>query len=170
MSEEVKEAQWTALARNAGGWELPIHFYPGSVSQIWTPNVGGAGLLSLQISDQSRASAELTWDEWSDCLAIEAMQQPDRQHERMLHAISARERINQMLAVAKQQTTDAIDRATGKTPSISEARLIETAETAHPSRSESKVAEELRDEAMQGHEDMMSALLAGADDADDSHG
>ena len=170
MSEEVKEAQWTALARNAGGWELPIHFYPGSVSQIWTPNVGGAGLLSLQISDQSRASAELTWDEWSDCLAIEAMKQPDRQHERMQHAISARERINQMLAVAKQQTTDAIDRATGKTPSISEARLIETAETAHPSRSESKVAEELRDEAMQGHEDMMSALLAGADDADDSHG
>ena len=169
MCNEAKEAQWTALARNTGGWELPIHFYPGSVSQIWTPRVGGAGLLSLDISDQSRAARELTWDEWSDCLAIEAMKQPDRQHERMLHAISARERINQMLAVAKQQTADAISRATGKAPSISEVRLIESAANEHPSRSESKVAEELRDEAMQGHEEMMSALLAGANDADDSH-
>ncbi len=169
MSEEVKEAQWTALARNCGGWELPIHYYPGAVSQIWTPNAGGAGLLSLHIADQSRASPELTWDEWSDCLATEAIKRPDRQHERMVHSLSAHERINQMLAVAKQQTADAIDRATGKAPSIAEARLIETAANAHPSRSESKVAEELRDEAIRTHEEMMSAILDAANDVDDCH-
>lgn len=169
MSDEVKEAQWTAIARNLGGWELPIHYYPGSVSQIWTPNVGGAGLLSLQISDQSRASRELTWDEWSDCLALETMKRPDREHDRMLNSLSANDRINQLLAVAKQQTADAIDRATGKAPTMSEARAIETAATAHPSRSESKVAEEVRDEAMQAHEAMMAAILHSANSDEDAY-
>ncbi|WP_297900578.1 hypothetical protein [Metallibacterium sp.] len=169
MSNEVKEAQWTAIARNLGGWELPIHYYPGSVSQIWTPNVGGAGLLSLQISDQSRASPELTWDEWSDCLAIEAMKRPDREHERMLKSLSGYDRIGQLFAGAKQQTADAIDRATGKAPTMSEARAIETAATAHPSRSESKVTEEVRDEAMQAHEAMMAALLHPASSDEDAY-
>ena len=169
MSDEVKEAQWTAIARNLGGWELPIHYYPGSVSQIWTPNVGGAGLLSLQISDQSRASRELTWDEWSDCLAIETMRRPDREHDRTLNSLSANDRINQLLAIAKQQTADAIDRATGKAPTMSEARAIETAATAHPSRSESKVAEEVLDEAMQAHEAMMAALLHSAKSDEDTY-
>lgn len=168
MSDEVKEAQWTAIARNLGGWELPIHYYPGAVSQIWTPNVGGAGLLSLQISDQSRASPEFTWDEWADCLAIETMKRPDRAHERMLKSLSAQDRIQQLLVTAKRQTADAINRSTGKAPPMSEARLIETAATAHPSRSESKVAEEVRDEAMQAHEAMMSALLHSANGDDDS--
>ena len=169
MSPEVKEAQWTAIARNLGGWELPIHYYPGSVSRIWTPNVGGAGLLPLQISDQSRASPELTLDEWSDCLALETMKRSGRQHESMRQSLTAHERIQQLLATAKRQTADAIGRSTGKAPPMSEARLIETAATVHPSRSEAKVAEEVRDEAMQAHEAMMSALLHSANGDDDSH-
>jgi hypothetical protein len=55
----VDEQQWSAYARNFGGWDIPCHHYPGSVSRIWTPNVAGQGLLDLKLSDQSTASPAL---------------------------------------------------------------------------------------------------------------
>jgi len=69
-NSDVDEQQWTAYARNFGGWDIPCHHYPGSVSRIWTPNVAGQGLLDLKLSDQSTASRELTFDEVADSFAF----------------------------------------------------------------------------------------------------
>lgn len=66
----VDEQQWSAYARNFGGWDIPCHHYPGSVSRIWTPNVAGQGLLDLKLSDQSTASPELTFDEVADAFVF----------------------------------------------------------------------------------------------------
>lgn len=67
-SDDVKAAQWTALSRNFGGWSLPVNHYPGSLSRIWTPNVGGAGLMRLNLSDESKVSGDVTFDDYMDAL------------------------------------------------------------------------------------------------------
>jgi hypothetical protein len=157
---EIEQAQWTGLARNFGGWDIPVHYYPGAMGTIWTPNAEGAGLLKMQISDESRASAELTAEEWSDCLALSTMKDPDVQHQRKMDSLDSLSRVRVLLENAKRLTAEADAKASGSPPPMTEARAIEMAATSHPSRSEAQVKEDLRDEAMQTHQEMMKALLS----------
>lgn len=55
-SDFVDEQQWTAYARNFGGWDIGANHFPGSVSKIWVPNPTANGLLDLEISDYSTAA------------------------------------------------------------------------------------------------------------------
>ena len=158
MSEEIKAAQWTAIARNFGGWDVPIHYYPGSMGSVWVPNAGSSGLLRLGITDESRASAELTSEEWADVIAAATMDHPREEHHRMMNAVESHERIMALLKNAKRLTAEAVAKATGAAPTMTEARAFETA-AAHPSKSEEKVKEEVRDEAMDSHQQMLDAVL-----------
>ncbi len=158
-SAEIEQAQWTAYARNFGGWDVPLNYYPGAMGPIWTPNVGGPGLLRLQISDESRASPELTADEWSDCLALATTKNPMVQHQRKMDSLDALERIKALRDNATRLTAEALAKASGSAPPMTEARAIELAATSHPSRSEAQVKEQVRDEAMQTHQEMIDALL-----------
>ncbi|MDD5177532.1 MAG: transposase [Sterolibacterium sp.] len=161
-SREIEQAQWTAYARNFGGWDVPLNYYPGAMGPIWTPNVGGAGLLKLQISDESRASPELTTEEWSDVLALTTTKRPMDQHQRKMDSLDSLERIKALRDNAMQLTAEALAKASGSAPPMTEARAIEVAATSHPSRSEAQVKEQVRDEAMQTHQEMMDALLRSA--------
>lgn len=158
-SDQVKEAQWTALARNFGGWDVDVNYYPGAMKRIWTPNVGGSGLIQLELSDESSVSPEVTREEWADVLAHATMQRAGEEHQRKMDSLDAHARIQAIREDAKRQTAQALAKASGKAPSMTEARVIELAATTHPSGSEAKVTDALRDESMQAHEDMMSALL-----------
>lgn len=158
MSNEIKAAEWTAIARNFGGWDVPIHYYPGSMGSIWTPNAGSSGLLRLRITDESRASAELTSEEWTDVIAAATMDRPMEEHLRMMNSIESGQRIEALLENAKRLTAEAVSKASGAVPTMTEARTIETA-TTHPSKSEKKVKEEARDEAMDTHQAMLNAVL-----------
>ena len=60
-------------------------------------------------------------------------------------------------------TTEALAKSSGSAPPMTEARAIEIAATSHPSRSEAQVKEQVRDEAMQTHQEMMDALLRSAE-------
>lgn len=161
MSDEINAAQWTAIARNIKGWDVPVHYYPGSMGSIWTPNAGNSGLLRLRINDESRASAELTYEEWSDVVAVATMDRPMEEHHRMMNSVESNERIMRLLENATRLTAEAVAKDSGTAPTITEARSIETA-TAHPSKSEKKAKEEARDEAMDTHQQMMDALLRSA--------
>lgn len=158
MSDEIKAAEWTAIARNFDGWNVPINYYPGSMGSIWTPNAGSSGLLRLRITDESRASAELTSEEWTDVIARATMDRPMEEHLRMMNSIESNERIKALLENATRLTAEAVAKASGAEPTMTEARTIETA-TAHPSKSEKKVKEEARDEAMDTYQAMLDAVL-----------
>lgn len=161
MSEEIKATQWTAIARNIKGWDVPVHYYPGSMGSIWTPNAGSSGLLRLRINDESRASAELSYEEWLDVVAVTTMDRPMEEHHRMMNSVESNERIERLLENATRLTAEAVAKASGAMPTMTEARTIETA-VKHPSGSEEKVKEEARDEAMDTHQQMMDALLRSA--------
>ncbi len=165
MSDEIKAAEWTAIARNFGGWNVPINYYPGSMGSIWTPNAGSSGLLRLRITDESRASAELTSEEWADVIAAATMDRPMEEHLRMMNSIESGQRIEALLQNAKRLTAEAVAKASGAAPTMTEARTIETA-AAHPSKSEKKVTEEARDEAMDTYQAMLEAVLRSGSFAD----
>ena len=161
-SKEVENLDWTSYARAFGGWDVPVHYYPGSMSSIWTPNVGGSGLLRLTISDHARASAELTLDEWADSLALEAMQRAGIQHTKTMSSLDSLARIEALRASAIKLTAEAIAKANGPAPSIGEARQMEVAANARAPGSENKPTQRVQQEAAEGHDSLMATLLANA--------
>lgn len=159
----VDEQQWSALARNFGGWDIPCHHYPGSVSRIWTPNVAGQGLLDLQLSDQSTASPELTFDEVADSFAYGQLSRADVAHVKAMGALKAMRKVQELVDNAKAQTAAAIARDSGTKPSMSEARKLEDMPLpAGFSTKPEPAAQSDLDEAEQAYLDMMRALAAAA--------
>ncbi len=160
QSPVIEAEQWSTIARNHGGWDIPAHFYPGPVKRIWTPHAGHEGLLDLSISDQAKTSAEATYDEMADVIAFTQMGDPANQHLRTMEAIDSLARIEALFANSKKLTAEALSCAYGTTPSITEARLMEVANSAiAEGNSEAKVRERLRDEAGEAHAALVSQLF-----------
>ncbi len=157
----IEDQQWSAYARNFGGWDIPCHHYPGSVSRIWTPNVAGQGLLDLRLSDQSTASPELTFDEVVDSFAYGQLSRGDVAHVKAMEALKAMRKVQDLVDNAKAQTAAAIARDSGAKPSMSEARKLE--DMPLPAGSSTKpepAAQSDLGEAEQAYLDMMRALAA----------
>lgn len=170
MSPEVRDADWTAVARNLGGWDIPVNYYPGSLARIWTPNPVESGLLELHLSDESRGSAEMTHEEWLDALAEQATKRAGIDHVRKMQSLDSQERMNAIIENASRLTEEAVAKDSGATPTMAEARAMETAATAHPEQSERKVADALQEETMDTHLKMMESLIKAADAEEDNHG
>jgi hypothetical protein len=170
MCEEVKEEQWTAIARNYGGWDIPLNYYPGSFSRIWTPRIGGSGAYELQLSDQSRTSPDLTMEDWMDAEALRVINSPKVQHLRTMVAVDSIQRMQAIVDGAKALTAEAIAKASGTTPTMNEARTMEVAAASGASASETKVTQELRDDAIEEHQRLMDALLQSSNAREDDHG
>jgi putative transposase len=151
--------QWTAQARNFGGWNIPAFTYPGSVSRIWTPNTGGDGLLTFKISDQTRSDANLTFDEMQDALAQQQKQRAKTEHKNDIRGWEALARFEALRTNAARLTAEAIDKDRGTVPTVTQARLMEVATAQGSSGSESKTSEIARDEAMDAYEEMMRERL-----------
>lgn len=162
MSDAIKEAQWTALARNAGGWNIPLHYYPGNMGSIWTPSPIGQGLERLLLSDESRASAEMTLEEWSDNLALAAIQRPGEEHQRMCYAVDSMKRVERLVADAKRKTAEALAVDSGSTPTMREARTMEQCARTQSSPSEPSAKQELRNETQEQYDNLMSEFLNAA--------
>ncbi len=169
MSDVVAAEQWTTIARNSGSRQIPIHHYPGPVGRIWTPHVGGEGLLELKISDQAKTSAEVTFDEMNDSFAFMQMQRGDIEHERNLRAWKSYRRVDELRKNAMRKTTEAMARARGESPTMTEARIMEVAAVTDANGSEKKTTEKLRDEATTAHEEMMRAFLESKNQEDEEH-
>lgn len=150
MSEEIKQDQWTTIARNLGSWDIRTHYYPGSMSRIWTPNPAASGMLKLELWDESRASPETSYDEWLDALAIQTMRRPQEKHEAKEIIQTSMDRMQAIVDSGRRETADALAKAAGsKPPPIREARAAEIAAQTSSDRkpSKAKVAENLRNEA-----------------------
>ncbi|OIQ68458.1 hypothetical protein GALL_499490 [mine drainage metagenome] len=133
-SPEVERRKWIDVARNYGASDLPIHYFPGTVAKLWTPDMDGTGMLELQLSDQSTASPELTFDEVTDAYVYAQARRGDVEHQRTLLRLAARQRRKDTVNAASALTAEAVGRAPGATPTLTEARQMEIAiaANAHP--------------------------------------
>ncbi|MRV70693.1 DDE-type integrase/transposase/recombinase [Duganella sp. FT92W] len=124
-SEESKAAQWTAEARNFNSWRIPAYHFPGSVSRIWTPNMGGAGLWELQLSEQANATRTQTYEEVEDAFAYSKLSHPETEHDRTQTKMRLHHKNNELVNNAKAMTAEALRQANGPMPSLSESRKME---------------------------------------------
>jgi len=168
ISDEVKAGQWTALARNFGGWSLPVNTYPGSLARIWTPRVGGVGLMRLNLSEESKVSGDVTYDDYMDSLAFEALNRPDSAHNKMWRRLDFRARMEALVDRASKLTAEALAKASGATPTQTEARVMEVAST-QPTQSEAATKEKAREDALSAHEELMDRILRAADERESSN-
>lgn len=129
---EVERRKWIDVARNYGVSDLPIHYFPGTVAKIWTPDMDGTGMLELQLSDQSTASPELTFDEVTDAYAYALARRGDVEHQRTLLRLAARQRRKDIVNAASALTAEAVGRAPVATRTLTEARQMEIAANANP--------------------------------------
>jgi len=157
----VDEQQWTTYARNFGGWDIPCHQYPGSVSRVWTPNVAGQGLLDLILSDQSTASPELTFDEVADSFAFGTLSRACVAHVKAMEALKALRKVQELVETAKALTAAALARHSGAKPTITEAREFEGMPLPAGSPQEpAPPAQPAPGEAEEAYLDMMRAIAA----------
>lgn len=124
--ELARTEEWTTLARHTGAMEIPLHCFPGSLRQIWTPHPHGAGLLELTLSDQAVAPGNLSIEEYLDAQMYHSRSQADREHESVTAMFLALERIKAQAKRAKMLTQAADEAYEGPRPAITEARQVET--------------------------------------------
>lgn len=159
MSKEVEDAHWTTLARNNGGWEIPVHYYPGSHKYIWTPNQGADGLLRLSISDQANTDANLTVEERCDAFMYAKAKNAEAAHERLMKSLRFVDRMESIKRDAQRLTAEALAKESGVQPTIREARQMEEMIIPSGTVADGKSGEALRDEALNTHLDMMQSIL-----------
>lgn len=164
-SPGIGDLQWTAKARNFGGWELPCHYFPGAVRRIWTPNPAGAGMLELDLMDQSNASPELTLDEVIDAHQYNLCRNAQTEHSiAMVKLQSGREK-REIVEGARRRTAEAIAQDGGPTPTLTEARTMEIRDQSiSPTTAEAPQPTQFPighgDEAEESHNATMQRILA----------
>lgn len=119
--------EWTATARNFGRWQLPAYYYPGSASRIWTPNIAGAGLLELGLTDQANASPNQTFEEIEDAFAYSKVDHAEREHRRTVTKVNSKFKNKALVDEATKLTEDALAQRSDPAPSLTAARQIEVA-------------------------------------------
>ena len=172
QSKIVQAEEWTTHARNFGGRDIPVFYHQGAVKKIWTPNSQSEGLLDLHISDQTKASPELTFDELLESIAFSQMGRGNVAHQKSMLALQSMRKMNDIKAKATHLTEEAIARAKGAQPTMTEARTMEVAASSSfaSGPSEIQVTEKLRDEALTAYDEMVKSILTCATGEDDVHG
>ncbi len=130
-SPEVEQRKWIDAARNFGGWDLPCHYFPGSVGKIWTPDIGGSGMLELQLSEQSTASPELTFDEVADALMYSRCNRADIEHQQTILRLEQQKLRQGIVEAAKALNAETNARESVARPTLTESRQLEIAANSH---------------------------------------
>jgi putative transposase len=152
--------QWSTLARNYGGREIPIHPYPGSSTLVWTPSLSGDGMIELRISDQALTAPCVTSEEKLDAFAFQQLKKAEIDHQNTVQSVLSLHRIEAIKARSVEETRIALGKARGTQPSMTEARQIELGLTKDLGASEIRGSRELRDEAQEAHLALQKALVA----------
>lgn len=124
-SAETDERGWVDMARNFGGGHIDCHYFPGSPRKIWTPDLGGSGLLELQLSDHSAANADSTFDEMVDAAVYAKCKQSEIDHQRTLVNLATLGKKMKIVEEAAALTKEAMGKAQGSRPSLTQSRQME---------------------------------------------
>lgn len=171
---DIAKRNWISEARNFGGWDLPCHYFPGTVQMIWAPDIGGTGMLELEISDQSRASPELTFDEVADSIMYSTCNRSDIDHQNTLMRLKLQQQNKDIKGRAMELTAEAIARDQGTKPTLTESRQLEIASSSQNlvppvTLSSTPGASPMVDETDQAYLTMMQEILGPSDDNVDSN-
>lgn len=171
-SDVVDEQQWTAYARNFGGWNIATNHFPGSVSKIWVPNPTANGLLDLNISDYSTASPELTFDEVADAFMYGKINNAEVQHAKTLYALQSLRKVEEIVTSAKILTDEALARYSGAKPTMTESRTFETSTIQHTPASATlpdtdSATKYNSDDANAAYMEMMSSVFSAMNGMED---
>ncbi len=126
-SPEVQALEWTAYARNLGGWEISAHYYPGSMAQIWTPQPNSSELMKLTISDHTKASPGVSVDEWLDAHEFHCTNRSSQDDARSRRALQPVHNMQELNSKAQELTRRALADSKRRVPSMTDARTIEVA-------------------------------------------
>ncbi len=125
VTNTSRDLESATVARNLGGWDIQGHYFPGSVSKIWTPNEGGKGMLEMQLSDHSTASAELSFDEHADALAYSKLKKQQQAHDKSVQGIKFHAKKDEIIQQGKRRTADALEQHSLPQPPINLTRTLE---------------------------------------------
>ncbi|XLZ68598.1 transposase [Massilia sp. SR12] len=175
-SDAISDAQWTALARNYGSWQVPCHYYPGSVSRIWTPDtITGSGLLELALSDQANTAATNTYEEALDAFTYRGLSREQAEHDRVTIQMNFHHANKALHEAAKTRTKEVVAAAIDPRPSPSSARVIEAQigtvlpapvmQAPPPTTGQTSV-----DDEESSHMEMLKAVLIAMRTQGESHG
>jgi putative transposase len=129
LYEPPKEqhSAWATLARNFNRTHGTCHYFPGSPSRIWTPHNAQNDILKLQLSDQSIASSDCTFDEIADIYQYDLRHNARREHQNTLHGLDWLRRSQAQIDQARALTAEALEADSSPAPTTTQARQIEVA-------------------------------------------
>lgn len=152
----TEKEQWTAIARNFGSTQIPIHYFPGSISRIWTPSANGFHQFNLSLN--TRARGEMSFFEWIDAREVATLKRPDYEHESVINAINAKLVMNEIISNAQQLTDQAKRESHGSQPPLSVVRNLETEFEGHASPPSASSNSE-QDQTDEIHHDFIDRLF-----------
>ena len=161
LSQQVIDQDWCAKARNFNPWQIPAHYFPGSLDRIWTPNTGGQGMMEIGLSDYSAASGELSLDEYLDAKAAHLANNPQREHDSTMLAMEMMRQGEKIIESARQKTAEAeaSRNPNAPKPTMTEARHLEISPSQPGQTSLPYTKPFTLDEAEVAHTRAMQALI-----------
>jgi putative transposase len=166
-SPVIEQEGWTTYARNYGAMELPIHYFPGSTSRIWTP--GSSGLTQFTLSPLAKAKPDICFDEWLDAYAYSRLQRPDREFRKVYESLVARQKANQIVESGREATNAAKSIYSGPQPYLSDVRSLEKKILTTESEVPSNFPSHSVNQGAEAHSDLIRLLFSAAN-LGDQHG
>lgn len=119
----------TAIARNVGVYNTPIHVFPANSSKVWWAG-DPAGLIELNHAVDSPFQDSAYFDEWTDAFTYRRASAPDDEYLNAKSRAIVRAEEKRIVAEAQRRTQEAEDANRGmEIPSLREAREMEVATT-----------------------------------------
>ncbi len=122
----AKSEQWTTIARHYGASKLPAYLFPGNLNQLWISHPSEDGILKLDLTDESRAPINASYDEFLDAKVYELTKAKNRRHKSLEARLQYLRSIEQLVKDAKEKTKIAEESHKGKKPSFLDARHLES--------------------------------------------
>lgn len=159
----VNNLDWSATARNFGGWDVPCHYHPGSMRSIWIPHPSEGALMQLDLTSESRSYQHNYFDEWLDAVASVKRNRAQTEHERLAFKLQSKLVMDGIVEQATRITEEAEKTASGARPTFTEARVMEVNRYELPHKTEAQTRDALRDEMAKVHDALMADMLSGKD-------
>ena len=122
----AKSGQWTTIARHYGANKIPAYLFPGNLNQLWMAHPSDDGLLKLDLTEESRAPTNTSYDEFLDAKVFEISKGKNRRHQSLEVCLQYLRSMEQLVKDAKKKTKTAEESHKGKKPSFRDARHLES--------------------------------------------
>lgn len=162
----IEQEDWTAYARNYGAMELPIHYFPGSTSKIWTP--GSSGCNQFSLSPLAKAKANICFDEWLDAYAVSRLERPDREFRKVYESLVALQKVNQIVESAREATNAAKSIYSGPQPHLNDVRSLEKSIFATESEVSANIFGHAVNQDADAHTELIRRLFSAANMGDEN--